>query len=253
MDVSTILFIVVIIILLYIIVRYYTTTNGTVLSGLVDATVMQTINSSSLAGTDTGVASNNFSYSIWFYVNDWNYKYGEPKIIFGRMSGSSGDSSAGSVDGVSGNGPCPLVSLDPISNNINVNMSVYPGNVDTNTETSIHKCPVQNIPIQRWVNLLISIYGRTLDVYMDGKLVKTCVMSGVAKINNSAAVFITPNGGFSGWTSNFQYFQNPTDPQTAWNIYKVGYGGSMFSNLFSKYQIKFSMIENGTENASLTI
>ena len=250
MEISTILFIIVIIVLLYIVIRYLMSSNTT-LSSLSSGTVMQTINASSLLTTSTGTASSNFSYSIWFYVNDWNYKYGEPKIIFGRMSGAT-DASGGSLPGVAGQGPCPLVVLDPVSNNLNINMTVFPGSSDSG-ESSVHTCPVPKIPIQRWVNLLISVYGRTLDVYMDGKLVKTCVMTGVAKVNNDANVYITPLGGFSGWTSKFQYFPNPTDPQAAWNIYKAGYGDNMFSNLFSKYQVSISISENGNVSNTYTL
>ena len=250
MEIKTILFIIVLIVILYAIIRYFTTDSAT-LTSLVSGSTLQTISASTLGTTSTGAASSNFSYSIWFYVNDWNYRYGEPKVIFGRMASSSANS-GGDVDGVAGSGPCPLVVLGPVSNNLDINMSVFPG-IDANADVTTHRCAVPNVPIQRWVNLLISVYGRTLDVYMDGKLVKTCVLAGVAKVNNSADVYVTPKGGFSGWTSKLQFFPNPTDPQTAWNIYKAGYGGSMFSNLFSKYQVKVSVIENGSESNSLTI
>ena len=26
----------------------------------------------------------NFTYSVWIYVDDWNYKYGQPKIVLSR-------------------------------------------------------------------------------------------------------------------------------------------------------------------------
>ena len=48
-----------------------------------------TINSSSLATNGSDIPSTNFGYSVWFYVNDWNYRYGEPKVIFGRMGSKS--------------------------------------------------------------------------------------------------------------------------------------------------------------------
>jgi len=277
MNIFTILFIIVLIVLLFVILRYLTTDN-TILTTLTSATTMQTISASSLA-KNSGVGANNFSYSIWFYVNDWNYKYGEPKVVFGRMGGSGSDTptapvtqcpapnatnegdltstpdsttSSNTVQGVSGNGPCPLVILGAVSNNLDVNISVFPG-ADASTDVGVQTCSIANVPVQRWVNLLISVYGRTLDVYLDGKLVKTCVLAGIAKVNNNADVYVTPSGGFSGWTSKLQYFTTPTDPQTAWNIYKAGYGDGMFSNIFSNYQVKVSVINNGSESSSLTI
>ena len=122
----------------------------------------------------------------------------------------------------------------------------------TQTAT-IHTCDVANIPLQRWVNVLISLYGRSLDVYIDGKLVRTCVLPGIAKINNNAPIYITPEGGFAGFTSNIQYWPNASNPQQAWDIYKKGYGGSVLGELFNKYRIKVSFLQDNTERQSLEI
>lgn len=247
MNISTILLIIVIIVLLYIVVRYIATDVNT-LTGLSSGTAMTTIASTSLAKSASGNNSSNYAYSIWFYVNDWNYRYGEPKVIYGRMGDSSGTDKK----------PCPKVTLGPISNNLDIALTIYPGldsvsNTTGEENSTTHHCAVPNVPIQKWVNLLISVYGRTLDVYLDGKLVKTCVLPGVAKINDNANVYVTPNGGFSGWTAKFQYYPNSIDPQTAWNIYQQGYGASMLSNIFGKYQVKVSLVENGADTSSLTI
>ena len=148
--------------------------------------------------------------------------------------------------------------MGAISNNLDLALTVYPGvdsvsNTTGESNSTIHHCAVPNVPIQKWVNLLISVYGRTLDVYLDGKLVKTCVLPGGAKITDDSNVYVTPNGGFSGWTAKFQYYPNSIDPQTAWNIYQQGYGASMLSNIFGKYQVKVSLVENGADTSSLTI
>jgi hypothetical protein len=68
-------------------------------------------------------------------------------------------------------------------------------------------------------------------------------------INTNSDVYVTPNGGFSGWTARLQYFPNATNPQTAWDIYKQGYGASMFSS----YNIKVSFTKNGVESNGFTI
>ena len=110
MDIKGILLIIFILILLYIIVKLVYYGGNTPLSTLQDGTTMSTITPTSLAGGTSGSNSGNFTYSIWFYVNDWNYRYGEPKVILGRMGSSSG-SSSGSVPGISGNDPCPAIIL----------------------------------------------------------------------------------------------------------------------------------------------
>ena len=256
MEIKGVLVIILIIVLLYIIVSYMTSGPPT-LSFMNSGTTLQQISAAVLAKSGE-LNSSNFSYSIWFYISDWNYRYGEEKVLFGRMDSTPAVRSSAPVT-LSGKHPCPLVTLGAIQNNVNIALSVFPPTnaseltTDDTKESDnsiTHNCNVSNVPIQKWVNLVISTYGRTLDVYLDGKLVKTCVMPGVAKINTTADVFITPNGGFSGWTSSFQYFPTSMDPQTAWNVYRKGYGAG--SSLL-KYKVKVALTENGNEKGSFTM
>lgn len=178
--------------------------------------------------------STNYTYSLWFYVEDWNYKYGKEKILLIRSDNNKK--------------PCPKISLGPFENDLTISVETYP---DTNKNLSVRSqtfnCTVKNVPIQSWVNALVSINGRTLDVYLDGKLVKTCVMPGVSKVVGSSPIRVTPNGGFSGYTSKIEYWAHATNPQEAWNIYRKGRGGS---NVFNKYKIKVAVLENNKETAS---
>jgi len=244
MEAKSILLIVIIVVLLIIVIQYISKDVST-LTSLTSAQTMQKIEATSLASSDSSGNTSNFTYSIWFFIDDWNYRYGEPKVIFGRMTTGSGQKE-----------PCPSIVLGPIQNNIVVSLSVYPGLDEApadGTNFIVHNCPVANVPIQRWCNVLISVYGRTLDLYLDGKLVRTCVLPGVAKIDSNAPVFITPMGGFSGWTSQFKYWADSCDPQKAWNIYKAGYGESLLGGLFGKYTVKVSLMEGNTEDSSWSI
>jgi len=256
-----ILGIIVLILLLYIVWRilYYLLSSPNTLQTLQSAQTASTIKASSLA-TSNGVSSTNFAYSIWFYINDWNYRYGESKVIFGRMGRVGRKDNSGSIPGVSGLNPCPTVVLGAIDNTVTVALSCYPGTnnpqpgvepVTSGDNFVVHNCSVSNVPIQRWVNLVLSVYGRTLDFYIDGKLVRTCLLPGTANINNNADVYVTPQGGFNGWTSKFQYYANSLNPQEVWNIYSQGYGGQgMFNN---SYSLQVSLLENGTEQGKFTL
>lgn len=223
----------IIIIILLIVVYNYVSSDVSTLTGLISGKTMQQIDATSLTQTNAV----NFTYSIWFYIDDWNTNYGTSKIIFGRMN-----------DTTSKANPCPLVTLNGTQNNIDIALTTAPA-----AATPPFTCSVANIPIQKWVHLLISVNGRTLDTYIDGKLVRTCVMPGVAVVNPTAPIFVTPGGGFSGWTSQFQYFGDSTDPQTVWNIYKKGYGGSALGGLFGTYAVKLSLLNNNVESSSYTI
>jgi hypothetical protein len=183
---------------------------------------------------DTSTSSN-YTYSIWFYVEDWNYKYGQQKVLLIREDESKN--------------PCPKISLGAFENDLTVSLQTYSSANSQNlsSKDQTFNCTVKNVPIQSWVNALVSVNGRTLDVYLDGKLVKTCVMPGVARISGSSPIKITPNGGFSGYTANVEYWPHSTNPHEAWNIYRKGHGGS---NIFNKYKIKVSVLENNKETAS---
>ena len=253
MSPLTIVITIVVIVLILILLRYIFSDPYT-LQNMQDGKTSSTIDASSLATNISGVPSSNFAYSIWFYINNWNYRYGESKVIFGRMGAVSG-TSGGSVPGISGMDPCPAVVLGAIENNLSISLGCYPGvNQEPTTSggnTVVHTCSVANVPIQKWVNLVISVYGRSMDVYLDGKLVRTCLLPGVASVNNNANVYVTPLGGFEGWTSKFQYYPNSINPQEAWNIYTRGY--SSWSSTFNAYQLEISIVENGTTQSSVTI
>ena len=251
MEAKNVLLFVIIVVLLFIVVSYISKDVST-LSGLTSGKTMQKIEATGLDSSSSSGNTSNFTYSIWFYIDDWNYRYGEEKFVFGRMiTGSPGSNSKLE--------PCPSVVLGALENNIIVSLSVFPGQdtvptTDTSTNSIIHRCSVANVPIQTWVNLLVSVYGRSMDIYIDGKLVRTCVLPGVGKIDANAPVYITPNGGFSGWTSKFQYWADSCDPQKAWNIYEDGYGGSsMLSSLFGKYTVKVALMEDGAESSSFSV
>lgn len=237
MEFRNILLILVIIVLLYLIYKYLAKGSFKA-TGLSSGKEMLTISTDKLAPS-VGGNSSNFAYSIWFYVDDWNYRYGETKILFARKSGNLGDSSML---------PCPSVELGSIENNINVKLAVFGDSTNRNVKT--HTCTVENVPIQRWVNLIVSVYGRSLDIYLDGKLVRTCVLPGVAKVDNNATVYITPLGGFAGWTSRFKYMPDAINTQDAWNIYQDGYGANVLGNTFGSYGVKVALMKENNEQSS---
>lgn len=238
MSPLTIVIVIIFLILLYFFLRYLFS-NPNTLQTIQNGKTSSEIASTSLSTTGTGSEDTNFAYSIWYYINDWNYRYGEVKTLFARMGGPDGTQ------------PCPAVQFDSIENNVTVSLSCFPGE-ESGTTSVDHACKVGNIPIQRWTNLLVSVYGRSMDIYIDGKLVRTCLLPGVANVNSDSSIYVTPDGGFDGWTSQFQYFPTAQNPQQAWNIYSAGYSGGL-SNWFSNYQLQVAILENGNEKSSFTI
>ena len=248
MNALTIVIIVIIIVLVYFLLKFIFS-NPYTLQSIQNGQTTTVIAATALATNSASSAQDtNFAYSIWFYINDWNYRYGQIKTIFARMGNAP-----------AGKNPCPAVQFDAIENNVTVTLACFPGSggaapaAGAMAATSVdHTCTVGNVPIQRWVNLIVSVYGRSMDIYIDGKLVKTCLLPGVANINSNASIYVTPDGGFDGWTSKFQYYPSPLNPQEAWNIYVAGYSAP-YANMFGSYQVQVSLLENGTAKSTLTV
>ena len=201
--------------------------------------------------------TNNYSYSIWFYVTDWSYRLNETKDLLIR-GGANGRAN-------------PRITLAAFENNLSVSVNTYntgqlgpggeqqgplgPGGLPPDAGPRPHEpptCTINNFPLQRWVNLIVSLNNRTMDLYLNGKLVRTCILPAPAEIDPSAPVLLTPNGGFKGWTSNTQYFPSGLNPQEAFNIYAAGpkCGGM---SLFDKYKLRITYLVNNQEEASITI
>lgn len=233
-----ILIAIVVVMVLYWIFNWFTGGASTKLSGMQDGKQSVTLAPNALPANNN---TNNYTYSTWIYVNDWNYRFGEQKVLLERRDASTGSS--------------PSIALGAMQNNLIVSTAVYPNTSGSSaTATPInHTCTVDNIPLQRWVNIIVSLNGRTMDVYINGKLTRTCVLPGVAKVNPAASVAITPNGGFSGWSSETTYRPKSINPQEAWNIYAQGFGGNMLSNLFNKYRVRVSFMEDNIARGSFEI
>lgn len=227
---------IVLVVLVYILYMYFFSSNATTLIKTHDARSLDIISANKLPA---GVTAD-YTYSIWFYINDWNYRFGESKVIFGRVDQN--------------NDPSPSVTLAPSNNDLNVTLAVYPNETTQSSGQTLYTCSIQDVPLQRWTNLIMSLNNRALDLYLDGKLVKTCVMPGVPKMNPSSNIMLCPDGGFSGYVSNFKYFPNALNPSQAYDIYKDGYGGgSAISGLFNKYRVKLAFVEDNKEVNSLEL
>jgi hypothetical protein len=64
---------------------------------------------------------------------------------------------------------------------------------------------IPDIPINKWVNVIIRCQNTTLDVYINGTIARSINLVGVPK-QNYGDVYIAPNGGFSGYISNLWYY-----------------------------------------------
>lgn len=149
----------------------------------------------------------NFSYSTWIYVSDWNYNFNKAKTIFTRTNK---------------NGQTHEPSL-MLLNKVNTLHAVI-----RTTEGKPESCEVRNIPLQKWVHICYVLNNRNVDIYINGRLERSCVLKGIPVINNNHNVYplgannksSTP--GFYGQMSRFQYIAHALTPDEVVAIYSSG-------------------------------
>ncbi len=154
--------------------------------------------------------SANVTYCIWIYVDNWNVNNGQEKPVLAHSNFK--------------------LTLGETLNDLTIYCPVKGGGINT--------CGIPNIPLQKWVCILVSLYGRSLDAYIDGKLVKTCILDNTANISFNDSVTI--GGGFSGKVGGFRFIPGPTNPEQAWNIYREGISDS---SMFARYGVKVQILK----------
>ena len=212
------------------------------------------------ATAPTGVSDYGIQY--WMYIADWDYKFGEEKNILKRVS---------SANTAMEN---PRITLHPTDNSLNVRVSLYPSSETTTagaaTPTSSSTadsftCTVENVPLQAWFSVSVTVFQRNLDIYINGRLVKSCVLPGVPK-PVVGDVILSDGGGFSGSICNLHTYTSMLTPDMASAFFAEGTTcgspaqktatvdkDSVFITLFG-YTFRFSTLDKmGRELSSYTL
>lgn len=113
-------------------------------------------------------------------------------------------------------------------------------------------CDIQNVDMQRWISITVSVSGRIMDVYMDGKLTRSCILPDSIKASTSGAQAITmaqaiPGGGFPGSFSRIRFFNYAPTPDQIYANYQAGpyKGKGFFEYLGEQMGIKFTYMGAG--------
>jgi hypothetical protein len=168
----------------------------------------------------------NHSFSTWIYVKDWNYKFGQYKSILWKGNPSNNATTAQSP--TVGNNHCPSLWLYPLTNSLKVVTS-------TSASSGVESCDIQNIPLMAWVHIVYVLNNRTVDIYINGKLERSCALMGIPSITNDPVYITTgsPQPGFYGKMGKTVYFTYPLLPNDVANLYQQGPLGTQ------QYQVQF--------------
>jgi hypothetical protein len=99
--------------------------------------------------------------------------------------------------------------------------SLIAGSMANAFTSGMPQCDIQDIDMQRWINLVISVNGRIMDVYMDGKLARSCILPNVIRTGTTGTQLITL-GGFPGEFSKVRYINYAATPDQIYSIYQEG-------------------------------
>jgi hypothetical protein len=197
--------------------------------------------------------------SCWIYIDNWNYKYGDKKTI---IESSNIYFPTITLDGYKNNLDISVnvyettdddsVNYSPEQLEFELDNNGYSFNtynsiecseqtdtivLDDSIDTEV-ACPskgspenvtIENINIQKWVNVLVTFNN----IIING--------NGYDK-----TIYITPDGGFGGFVSKVQYFPYFITPAKAWSIYRGGFGDA-FESALNKYNLSVSFYEDQVE------
>jgi hypothetical protein len=158
---------------------------------------------------------------------------------------NTSDPSTYAIDNTLGdaNGTSTKYPLEGLIKNYNSSASPYKND---------SRCDIINgIEYQRWILVTVVGNGRTLDVYIDGKLARSCVYQSSFALNSSdgkaTAYFgLNNDSKLKGYFSAGKFYNYALTPDAVWALYQQGPGGSFsitdwFKNLFN-VNVSFSNI-----------
>jgi hypothetical protein len=154
-----------------------------------------------------------FTWSCWIYIDDLTYNTGKYKCIFYKGNDFAINPEDDDNLGLNFPNNAPGLYIAPNTNDLVILMNTF--NVIN------EKITINDIPMNKWVNVIMRCSNRTLDVYINGTITKSHKLTGVPK-QNYGNVYIAPNGGFSGYISNLWYYTHALGTMEISNLVKNG-------------------------------
>ena len=164
-----------------------------------------------------------FTWSVWVYFDGIEYKKNEFRHIFhkGNTTYCKKDNPINNcmdysqkiygdnLEGLITPNNAPGLYLMPYvqgktDNDLLVLMNTYGASGQGDITEYIQ---ISDIPINKWVNVIIRCENTKVDVFINGTVVKRHVLKGVPR-QNYDDVYMSMNGGFQGNTSNLWYYDH---------------------------------------------
>lgn len=231
-------YVIVALIVIYYIYGWYSgSTNDLVLSNTKIPANQSTTAVISTGGSPAIRSGGAYTLSMWLYINSYEYRAGKPKSVF-TIYDSKMPNRALVVGLLYPNEPKMMIRFATgkppgtdytdltTQTNYLSGASILPS-PDSNP-IELPSCDVLEIDLQRWVNLTLSVNGRVVDVYMDGKLTRSCVLSDLPLASQDGKQGITLGAlaslqsGFSGYFGTVKFSGRALSPDQIYSFYQQG-------------------------------
>lgn len=193
-----------------------------------------------------------YSVNFWMYINDWSVRHGSNKHVLslGGITGTASQTNYATllvylggnkntlsvrVDNKDRSGssttPAPTGSSSTSTSSLNAPTSLSEAEITakmTGTPSSmdgLEVCDLENVDLQKWVLISVVLNNKTCDVYMDGKLARSCILPSffrVNKLTTGSQARFCDYGGFGGFISNASFYNYALNPEQVWRYYMSG-------------------------------
>lgn len=206
-----------------------------------------------------------YTLSFWMYISNWDYRSGQAKSVIQLVDRNTPDYSllttilypneAKMMVRVHTKGTTQGATDYTMTNNAAQLLSGAGGANMFTPSMTMPMCDMQDIDLQRWINVTVCVNGRIVDVYYDGKLNRSCVLADVPYVPDGGAQAVVwgNNGGFGGQVSSVVFYAYALTPDRIYSIYQAGPGsaGGLLGYVSDLLGIKLSYAGSGGQRKSL--
>lgn len=173
-----------------------------------------------------------YTITFWAYVTGFKDQVGQPKHILELSPNTTTGTPTSTL----------VVGLGPFNNKLMVRVNTNSTGTESLTQANITAifqpqqapsgqllnntmpiCDLPEVELQRWVCFGVVLNGRTVDVYMDGKLARSCVLPSFYTVDaNGVSLKLLQYGGFQGFLSNVFVHSGALNPDQMYRIYMSG-------------------------------
>jgi len=139
-----------------------------------------------------------FTWSVWIYISDLNDSSTKLQNVFNKGNLEYNDDGIANTNG-------PGLYILPGASNSSSNTAGLRIIMDVNSNDKNSKIDINDIPIKKWINVIIRMENTMMDIYINGVISNRYILPSVPK-QNYYDIQICQHGGFSGFLSNLRYY-----------------------------------------------